>query len=235
MTNRPESIAVAGIDGCPGGWAVARLEQRCLTIERIESLDAIFDSTRDGSLTVAAIDMPIGLLADRSRSSDAAARKVLGPRRSSVFATPVRSTLEATDYTEACALSRAASGKALSKQAFHLLPKIRHIDERIEPGDQQRIVEAHPECAFARLAGSPLVHPKATPAGRELRRRLLSEALAPLTSTTLDELIDTRVVPVTDLLDAVVLLFTARHVADGTERRLGGDLDPTGLFAEIVY
>lgn len=235
MIDSPEPLAFAGIDGCPGGWAVARLEQRRLTIERLDSLDTIFEATRAGSLTVLAIDMPIGLLNDRSRSSDAAARKVLGPRRSSVFATPVRSTLEAADYVDACVRSRSASGKALSKQAFHLLPKIRHIDERIEPADQERIVEAHPECAFARLAGEPLLHPKATAAGRALRRQLLREALAPLTSTTTDDLIDAKVVPIIDLLDALVLLFTARHVAGGTERRLGGDLDPTGLFAEIVY
>ncbi len=226
---------LAGIDGCPGGWAVARLEGGRLSIERTESLAGVIEATRNGSLEVAAIDMPIGLLADRSRSSDAAARKVLGPRRSSVFATPVRSTLEATDYLDACERSRAASGMALSKQAYHLLSKIRHIDQLIEPSDQERVVEAHPECAFARLAGQPLLHPKATAEGRALRRRLLEAALPSLSTTPLDGLIDARVVPVLDLFDAVVLVFTAKHVADGTQRRLGGDIDPTGLFAEIVY
>ncbi len=226
---------VAGVDGCPGGWAVARFSEDVLTIERAESLASLIADIRSRRLAVAAIDMPIGLLDDRSRSSDAAARKVLGPRRSSVFATPVRATLAARDYVEACERSRAASGKALSKQAFHLLPKIAHIDGLIEPGDQSRVVEAHPECAFARLAGQPLEHPKATAEGRSLRHRLLQDAFAPLTATTIDELLGRRLVPVTDALDALVLVLTARHVLAGTEIRLGGDLDPTGLFAEIVY
>ena len=152
-----------------------------------------------------------------------------------MFATPVRSTLEAVDYTDACARSRAASGKALSKQAFHLLPKIAHIDAMIEPTDQSRVVEAHPELAFTRLAGAPLPHAKATAEGRALRRQLLSETFTSLATTSVDELIDARIVPITDLLDALVMVLTARHVLLGTERRLGGDLDSTGLFAEIVY
>ncbi len=227
-----ESTTVAGIDGCPGGWAVVRQTESMLVIEKTTTLASVFADVRGGSLAAAAIDMPIGLLADRSRSSDTAARKVLGPRRSSVFATPVRSTLEATDYVDACARSRAVSGKALSKQAFHLLPKIAEVDELVEPSDQRRVIESHPECAFARLAGEPLAHPKATGEGRALRRRLLGETFG---EEAVTELVEARVVPVTDLLDALVLVLSARHLLAGSEIRLGGDLDPTGLVAEIVY
>ncbi|MEZ5228316.1 MAG: DUF429 domain-containing protein [Acidimicrobiales bacterium] len=104
VESQPADLEVAGIDGCPGGWAIARLRGDQLRVERADSLVSIFAETRSGNLAVAAIDMPIGLLADRSRSSDAAARKLLGPRRSSVFATPVRSTLQAEDYADACAM-----------------------------------------------------------------------------------------------------------------------------------
>ncbi len=237
-----EPTTVAGIDGCPGGWAVVRqtgsilpgsiLPGSILVIEKATSLESVFADVRRGSLDAVAIDMPIGLLTDRSRSSDTAARKVLGPRRSSVFATPVRSTLEAVDYLDACARSRAASGKALSKQAFHLLPKIAEVDDLIEPSDQTRVVESHPECAFTRLAGEPLPHPKATGEGRVLRRQLLDDAFG---EESVAELIAARVVPVTDLLDALVLVLSARHLLAGSEIRLGGELDPTGLVAEIVY
>lgn len=226
---------VAGIDGCPGGWAVATLRAGVVTVERATSLDRTVARIRAGEVAAAAIDMPIGLLNDRSRTSDHEARRFLGVRRSSVFATPVRATLQATDYVDACARSRAASGKALSKQAFHLLPKIAELDRLIEPGDQDRIVEAHPECAFARLAGLPLQHPKATQDGRTQRTDLLAAALPEFSSSRLDELIAAKTVPLTDLLDALVLVLTARHVVAGTEHRLGGDVDSTGLRAEIVY
>lgn len=229
------SAAVAGVDGCPGGWAIATLRDGVVSVERAASLKESINQVRTGELAAIAIDMPIGLLDDRSRASDREARALLGPRRSSVFATPVRATLDAVDYADACDRSRAVSGKALSKQAFHLLPKIAEVDRLIEPGDQDRIVEAHPECAFTRLAGAPLEHPKATAEGRALRRNLLANALRRCSSTELDALIAAKHVPITDLLDALVLIFTARHVVAGTEERLGGDIDSTGLRAEIVY
>lgn len=235
IEERRASAAVAGVDGCPGGWAIATLHDGIVRIARAASLDETIDQVRTGALTAMAIDMPIGLLEDRSRASDREARALLGPRRSSVFATPVRATLDSIDYFDACERSRAISGKALSKQAFHLLPKIAEVDRLIEPGDQDRIVEAHPECAFARLFGAPLEHPKATAEGRALRYDLLAEALRRCSSTELDTLIAAKQVPITDLLDALVLIFTARHVVAGTEQRLGGERDATGLRAEIVY
>ncbi|MEZ5228315.1 MAG: hypothetical protein R2710_17075 [Acidimicrobiales bacterium] len=56
----------------------------------------------------------------------------------------------------------------------------------------------------------------------------MRNAFAALTTITVDDLLAARVVPAVDLLDSLVLVLTARHVVAGTERRLGGDLDPTG-------
>ncbi len=138
--------------------------------------------------------------------------------------------LDATDYADACARSRLVSGKALSLQAFHLLPKIRQLESLIGPADQHRIVEAHPECAFARLAGSPLGDTKATSDGRATRRRLLEQRFG----SALDPVLNSGIAPLGDLLDAAVLVVTARHVLDGSEIRFGGELDATGRRAEIV-
>ncbi len=242
---------VAGIDGAPGGWAVAIATFDGLFWEvdiRFEtSLSDIVAGVRSGSIDAAAIDMPIGLLNAHPRPADVAARALLGPRRSSVFPTPLRVTLDAADYDDACERSRAECGKALSKQAFNLIPKIAELDALIEPADQDRIVEAHPELAFARLVGdgfagrrlesettdltpidlTPLEAAKATPEGRQLRIDHITD--------TFGSLPDHSGVPITDALDAIANVATAAHVAAGTEERLGGDPDPTGKRCEIVF
>ncbi len=236
---------VAGVDGCPGGWVVVthrgtnctgagRLEHGTIpgsfSVEKTPTLDGLVAAVRCGLVAVAAIDMPIGLLDHTPRTADTEARRYLGPRRASVFATPVRAALDATDHGDACDRSRRVSGKAISLQAFHLLPKIRQLDALIGPADQAGVVEAHPECAFARLAGAPLDDAKATRRGLGTRRRLLEEHFGP----SIGDILDSGVAPRNDLVDAAVLIVTARHVLGGTEIRFGGELDATGLRAEIV-
>jgi predicted RNase H-like nuclease len=232
---------IAGVDGCPGGrWVVVTGTRPATAKHRIDlhdvsvvvDLGPLLQKVRDGHIDAVAIDMPIGLLADRSRTSDAAARKLLGPRRASVFPTPVRATLDATDSQDACARSRNAFGKALSKQAFYLLDKIRDLDALILPSDQDRVVEAHPELAFTRLHGDVVPSSKHTARGQELREHLLK--------TELDEDAVSRVLtsgaaPRLDLIDAMALVTTAARVANGSEVRLGTDVDPTGKRAEVTY
>ncbi len=221
-----------GVDGCRGRWAVVTATPGGhLGAELAADLAPLIARVRTGEVAAMAIDMPIGLLADRPRPADRAARALLGPRRSSVFPAPVRAVLGAADYTEACARSRAASGKALSKQTFNLLGAIGHLDALLTPADADRIVEAHPELAFARLGGEP-APAKRTAEGRRHRLRLLTEALGP----PLEELVAASDVPTEDLLDATALILTARHVVAGSEHRLGdGVVDETGKPVQVVY
>lgn len=205
---------------------------RKLTVEVTSDLAPLIERLRHGSLAAIAIDMPIGLLDDRSRASDKEARALLGPRRSSVFPTPVRCVLQASDYADACALSRRASGKALSKQAFNLVPKIAELDALVRPDDQDRLVEAHPELAFSRLNGEPPADSKHTPAGRRLRAELLCRELP---VAAVEEVLGSGLAPLPDLLDATSLLTTAARVHRGREIRLGTEVDPTGKRAEVVY
>ncbi len=221
---------VVGVDGCRDGWVAVEWSGCRLSAELVATLDRLVARLRAGELAALAIDMPIGLLDDRPRTCDIEARKLLGPRRSSVFPAPVRATLPARDYDEACRLSREASGRAMSKQAFNLLGKIRQLDRLVEPADQHRLVEAHPECAFLRLAGRPPAEAKRSGPGRAMRRRLLGS-----TDPAFERLLATSDLPPLDLADAAVLAITARHVAAGSELRLGSDVDRTGLRAEIVY
>lgn len=223
---------VVGVDGCPGGWiTVEQSGPDRFVAERITDLGPLIDRLRGGGLGAIAIDMPIGLLDSQPRDCDVAARRVLGPRRSSVFPAPVRDTLAAVDYADACRRSRRCSGKALSIQAFNLIPKIAEVDRLVEPSDQDRLVEAHPECAFARLAGRPLDSAKRTADGAAMRAELLRTW-----NPALGSLVDgPHGLPPIDLLDAAVLVVTAGHVIAGTEHRLGSQRDRRGLLAQIVY
>lgn len=228
----PELLPVVGVDGCKQGWvAVTWNGHDQPTAHMLDRLDDLIEELRAGAIAAVALDMPIGLLDQRSRSCDVEARRLLGPRRSSVFPAPARAVLGTTDYRQACQVSTETIGVALSKQAYNLLPKIREVDRLVEPGDQDRLVEAHPECAFARLAGKPLDHPKRTAEGRADRRRLLRRH-----HRTLGDLVDSdHRLPELDLIDAAALAVTAARVVNGSEVRLGHEVDATGLAARITY
>ncbi len=228
------TVAV-GVDGCPGGWVSVEWSPDNLVAERITDLAPLIERLRSGEVAAVAIDMPIGLLDSQPRECDVEARKLLGPRRSSIFPTPVRATLEAEDYTDACELSRQISGKALSIQAFNLLPKIAELDRLATPADQDRLVEAHPECAFRRLAGEPLADPKRTAQGQSTRIDLLAAHDPALGELVARHRSGADRLPLLDLIDAAVLAITARRVVDGTETRLGSQVDRRGLVTQIVY
>ena len=101
-----------------------------------------------------AVDMPIGLPGpDQTRDCEREARRRLGPRRHSIFSTPARQYLHAQEFSQV---------RGMSLQSFHLLPKIRELDHWITPERQQRVMEAHPELCFLRLAGRPLEFSKKT-------------------------------------------------------------------------
>jgi predicted RNase H-like nuclease len=201
-----------------------------LVVEVVRRLDAAIADVDAGRLAALAIDMPMGLPDDGPRACDLAARRRLGARRSSVFPTPVRTTLGAPTYAEALARSRAACGRGLSRQAFNLLAKMAEVDAAIRPDLQDRVVEAHPEMAFARLAGEPCSHPKRTTEGR-------AERLALLRAAGLGDLSARRLPGAApdDVLDAAALTLTAARVRDGLAERLGdGARDARGLRMEIV-
>jgi predicted RNase H-like nuclease len=207
---------VAGVDGCRGGWTVALADANSIIDVRV--LPTFAEVVALGCAAVA-VDMPIGLLDHGPRACDVEARQRLGPRRSSVFPTPLRAMLHATTYAEAQAVA------GLSKQAYHLLPKIREVDAVMTLRRQRTIVEVHPELCFSRLLGAPCRAPKRTPEGRAERRAGLDLDLDhPPAGAAWD-----------DVLDACVLVETARRLAGGQVERLGdGARDARGLRCEIV-
>ncbi|MEM9295813.1 MAG: DUF429 domain-containing protein, partial [Planctomycetota bacterium] len=135
---RPDRAPLGvGLDGCKAGWVAASFDGQALAFRLFDSIEA-WAADDDWQAPQTLIDMPIGLLsagcpgdppyAPGVRGCDAAARRLLGPRRSSVFAAPSREALAAPDYPSANAANRAAIGKGLSKQAYYLIPKVREVD-----------------------------------------------------------------------------------------------------------
>jgi len=139
--------------------------------------------------------------------------------------------LVAKTYREACDLSRRAQGKAISKQTFEILSKVREVDKLVTPKLQTWVFEVHPEVSFWMLNGrQPLKHRKSTREGREERLQLLllhypeiERHLAQLDKSKAAE---------DDLLDAAVAAWTAERVVKGEVVR---QYDARGLRMEIVY
>ena len=221
---------LAGIDGCPGGWIACVVAGEGALAPEIRIVARLADLLdRADAPAIAAIDMPIGLperIGPGGRGPERLVRPMLGERQSSVFSIPSRAAIfagegmdERAAYAAACAAALATSDppKKVSKQAFHLFPKIRELDRLARAGCAARLVESHPEVAFAMLAGGRgLTSPKKVksrpnPAGLDERRELLVAhgfARAMLERPP-------RGAGPDDLIDACVLALVALRVARG--------------------
>lgn len=235
MTTSPWT---AGVDGARGGWICALWDGGGPPrLRRLDYLGALFTLAEAPAFTC--LDMPIGLsevATPGGRRCDRAARQRLaaaGGRPSSVFSPPARPALAATTHAEASARNRATGPGApgLSIQAFHLFPLLRQVDETITPARQERVVEAHPELAFARLAGGVAPPPKRSAEGRARRRALLA-----LVGLTLPQALPRDLGAAwDDVLDACVLAWLAREIIAGRGVKMpqAPDVDARGLRMEI--
>jgi predicted RNase H-like nuclease len=161
---------------------------------------------RQDAMTVG-IDMPLGLLETGWREADQAARGLLGPRRSSVFAIPPRAVWAEASYAAANRRCRELTGHGFSAQAWGLRAKLLEANQYRETCGHP-LYEVHPELAFAALARQPLAASKHTAAGRDLRRELLAGAgieIPPLTPAAL----------IADVLDAAAVAWSAQRIAAG--------------------
>jgi predicted RNase H-like nuclease len=236
----PQLSWVYGIDGCRGGWVAAKapLDLREISIEIATDLRSMF--RRAGIDCIVAIDIPIGISEKEPRSCDRAARQLLRPpRSSSVFSPPARRTLYAKTFQEALRLNRAATGVGISKQAFHIMAKIREVDELMDPERQRFVREVHPEVTFAQMNGGPLSHSKKEALGRLKRIALLQSAGLNISNSWLVEQrarLGARRVSLDDLIDALACLITASEIRNGRSLRLGRpeQTDAKGLTMEIV-
>ena len=150
---------VAGVDGCKSGWVAVFLDaeqQAAPQCDVFANFAGLLDCPQ--APEIVAIDMPIGLperVGRGGRGPEQAVRPLLGQRQSSVFSVPARAAVYAEDYAQACAIALEYSDppRKVSKQCFHLFPKMREIDALMTPALEARVYEVHPEVAFWRLNG----------------------------------------------------------------------------------
>lgn len=236
----------AGVDGCPAGWVVVLRDASdaepphariCPTFAEILDLEE--------APVIIAVDMPIGLAETAVRGGrpcEVEARRRLGERQSSVFSVPARAAVMQTDYRRACAVALEHSDppRKVSKQCFHLFPKIREIDALMRPDLQERVFECHPELVFWALNGGAAmslpkkVKSRPNPAGLAERcdllerhgfaRDFLEQKLGPVSQVGAD-----------DLIDACALACAAARIDRGEAVRLPADppRDARGLRMEI--
>lgn len=202
-----------GVDGCRGGWLAAVLENGEPRFELYARFAELWRAHRNAPFLL--VDMPIGLphAAAPVRACDAEARRLLGPRRASVFSPPCREALAAGNHASASAANRAVTGRGLSIQAWNIAPRIRELDEllRAEPDAAQRILECHPELCFAALLGAPARFAKRAPEGRSERLRVLTR-LCPDAKARIVQGMEnrSRAVAADDCADALVLALALR-------------------------
>ena len=223
---------VAGLDGCRTGWVAVLwdIDGGTTTVEHLPHLTDLVRGLDTGEVTVAGIDIPIGLPSAGRRPCDVEARARLGPRRSSVFPAPPRAVLGSDTYATAVAASRAVSATAISRQTFGLLPKIAEVDRLLLRHRRDRLVEVHPELSFAVLTGAPAAHNKKTPAGRDERLAALRPVFPALHRSDPPP----HGARPDDVLDAYAVAWTARRWLSGTHLRLGGQRDDGGRPMQII-
>jgi predicted RNase H-like nuclease len=225
-------ISVAGVDGCRAGWVVVHEGDAAVQPNFAGVLDALPDDA------MVAVDMPIGL-PERTglggRAAENCVRPLLGARQSSVFSVPSRAAIYAADYVEACGLAHASSDppRKVSRQLFMIAPKIREVDACLlaDAAARRRVFEVHPELSFAAMNdGQPVLEPKRSATGSELRRALLARAGVQVPARPPGAASD-------DLLDACALAWSAHRIADGTAHCIpdAPACDERGLRMELRW
>jgi len=256
-----EPTHYVGVDWSAGAWVTAVYSDRrdAPTVKIFDEIQELWDAYGDTSHRIV-IDVPIGLCdsldADEcpcleadgklSRACDDLARRVVGEQYRSVFTAPARQATQLaargeTGYPEITEKNRELTGKGLSQQAASISRGIVEVEELLlNGGDEEVLVEGHPEVCFRAFNGEPLNHSKRTAPG-------VDERLSAITDVAEYDDCDWRAlaralgevahgVQLDDLLDALVLALTA--CADDTELKTLPPCPPTdgkGLPMQMVY
>ncbi|WP_022852747.1 DUF429 domain-containing protein [Thermodesulfatator atlanticus] len=223
---------LAGVDGCSKGWCVAlgflRKATGAFTAEKILFCRDITEVFNLGA-EVYAIDMPIGLPMEHKpggRKCDRLARKLLGPRRASIFTPPPRKAFSFKSYE---ALSQ--SGIRISRQSFNILPKIKELDLYLRKCRPKSIYETHPELVFFRLHGDFLPS-KHTSSGLNLR-------VALLVGTYLFRSLERNLNAIKgnlrlDVLDAYACLLAAKRIYEDKAQRVPENIEKDAFGLEMA-
>jgi len=166
-------LRATGLDGFSKGWVAVSIDGDRRTIsfhsDIADALARPFDR--------AGIDIPIGLTDNGERDCDLLARVRLRPHTSRVF-TGARRWLwqEFRDPDRANEEALRRGQTRVSRQLWHLGPKIMEVDAFVRANAARDIREVHPELVFLRLNGGTPLPRKKSEEGDALRRRLLKRA-----------------------------------------------------------
>ncbi|MGV9171451.1 MAG: DUF429 domain-containing protein [Promethearchaeia archaeon] len=169
-----------GIDGCSGGWlTIGTTDMQEWDIKIYSTIKEFWNDILEPEIVL--IDIPIGLKDNgpAARECDKIARRILtGKRSSSIFPTPCRSALNASNYKEANKINREKTGKGLSKQTWYISNKIKEVDNFLRENQklEEIIIESHPELCFTALNDyKPIEHYKKTEMGIKERLKVLEK------------------------------------------------------------
>jgi len=163
-------VRALGLDGYSKGWVAVLLDGDRQTITFHTNVsDAL---ARD--FDRAAIDIPIGMTDDGKRTCDLLARKKLHPHTSRVFTGARRWLWEEYDDPDAANREAHRRGqKRVSRQLWHLGPKIMEVDDFLRAHRSLDVLEVHPELVFLRLSRGKPLPSKKTEEGVSRRSALL--------------------------------------------------------------
>lgn len=145
-------MEVAGVDGCPAGWLMVKYTSGTFYHQIHHNFEELVSA--NPNLTRILIDIPVGLASPGyPRTIDQKLREQLPERSSTVFNTPVRAAIYASQFDEARQINKQMTGKSLSIQSLNLMDKIKQVDQYLisAPKNEAKIYESHPELCFKSL------------------------------------------------------------------------------------
>ncbi|MGY4480642.1 DUF429 domain-containing protein [Bradyrhizobium sp. USDA 3364] len=162
-----------GLDGFSRGWVAVSIDGDQRTI----SFHSDIADALSGPFDRAGIDIPIGMTDDGERACDRLARARLRPHTSRVFIGARRWLWqEFQDPDKANEEARRRGQTRISRQLWHIGPKIVEVDAFVRANAARDIREVHPELVFLRLNGGAPLPRKKSEEGDALRCKLLKRA-----------------------------------------------------------
>ncbi|MCP1850848.1 MULTISPECIES: DUF429 domain-containing protein [Bradyrhizobium] len=200
-------IAV-GLDGFSKGWVAVTIDGDRRTIffhsDIADALSRPFDR--------AGIDIPIGMTDNGERDCDLLARVRLRPHISRVFTGARRWLWQEFDDPDAANEEARRRGQTrVSRQLWHIGPKIMEVDAFVRANATRDIREVHPELVFLRLNGDASLPRKKSEEGDALRRRLLKRSGFREIDRWLTEVRTGTGAKRDDVLDACAVALAARE------------------------
>ncbi len=220
-----------GLDGFSRGWVAVVIDGDARAI----SFHADVADALRGRFDRAGIDIPIGMTEDGERACDLLARTGLKPHASRVFTGARRWLWQEFSDPDAANREAARRGqKCVSRQLWHLGPKIMEVDAFLRAHRSCDIREVHPELVFLRLNGGRPLPPKKSEEGDALRRSLLKRDGFREIDRWLNEARIGTGAKRDDVLDACAVAIAAREPA-GSLPAQSSPLDGHGLPMQIWF